>query len=282
MISLTLLLTFCALLVPLPMAGTDPSNGKDKSVPFPCQDRPCGCATAEQCWTGCCCFTNVEKVAWARRNGVTIPAYVVEAAKKELDVTDSSPIRSSVPSDVPGITSASAAGRCRHCGTGAAACVTKSGERSACCEIGECQHLAGRQSLAGVLEDWLKNALSTIITGRAETAAANDSESTAVPRSAVAGHFVVEEHEPNAEPVASNRRARYLHGWFAMQCRGLSSAWDILSVTMIPEHVPAPQTPFVCRDRLLVSDESLPDCCMAAPDPPPRLVLSRLLRLPTA
>jgi hypothetical protein len=57
--------------------------GKDRSQPYPCQDRPCGCASAEQCWRHCCCFTNREKLAWAREHGVTCPTYVVEAAEKE-------------------------------------------------------------------------------------------------------------------------------------------------------------------------------------------------------
>ena len=50
---------------------------KDTSVPFPCQHRPCGCLTAEQCWRGdCCCFTLEEKLAWAEANGVEPPKHV--------------------------------------------------------------------------------------------------------------------------------------------------------------------------------------------------------------
>ncbi|MFO0841505.1 MAG: hypothetical protein U0797_03760 [Gemmataceae bacterium] len=45
--------------------------------PFPCQSRPCGCASAEECWKGdCCCFTLEEKLAWAEENGVEPPAHV--------------------------------------------------------------------------------------------------------------------------------------------------------------------------------------------------------------
>jgi hypothetical protein len=52
---------------------------------FPCENCPCGCATAERCWRHCCCFTNQEKLAWARKNGVPVPEYVVTAAETERD-----------------------------------------------------------------------------------------------------------------------------------------------------------------------------------------------------
>jgi len=44
--------------------------GKDRSRPFPCMDRPCGCATAEQCFTSCCCNTPAETLAWATAHRV--------------------------------------------------------------------------------------------------------------------------------------------------------------------------------------------------------------------
>jgi hypothetical protein len=65
--------------VPLPLgAGSgkgDPRSAmrlaaKDRSQPFPCMDKPCGCATAEQCFTTCCCNTPAETLAWARAHRV--------------------------------------------------------------------------------------------------------------------------------------------------------------------------------------------------------------------
>jgi hypothetical protein len=43
---------------------------KDRSRPFPCMDKPCGCATAEQCFANCCCHTPAQRLAWARANRV--------------------------------------------------------------------------------------------------------------------------------------------------------------------------------------------------------------------
>ena len=61
--------------VPLP-AGA----GKDRSVPFPCMDRPCGCHDASGCKQHCCCFTSEQKLAWAARHGVDPTPFVSSSA----------------------------------------------------------------------------------------------------------------------------------------------------------------------------------------------------------
>ena len=83
-----LLVTSLLMVLPISMRIAAPeiseeSNGKDLSAPFPCQSRRCGCQSAKQCWKKCCCFTDTQKVAWAKANRVTLPAYVVAAAKRE-------------------------------------------------------------------------------------------------------------------------------------------------------------------------------------------------------
>ena len=88
LMSLLALLCLASIVLPLPIARVaqiDP--GKDTSQPFPCQNRPCGCRSAEQCWKKCCCFTNSQKVAWAKANGIELPDYVLAAAKKETTIT---------------------------------------------------------------------------------------------------------------------------------------------------------------------------------------------------
>lgn len=72
--------TLVASGLPLPLGGTVPMDSaspigkrlaaKDRSRPFPCMDKPCGCATAEQCFTNCCCNTPAETLAWARARGI--------------------------------------------------------------------------------------------------------------------------------------------------------------------------------------------------------------------
>jgi hypothetical protein len=64
-----------ALGVPLPAMAR-----KDTSQPFPCQNNPCGCRTAEECWTHCACYTAEERWAWAREHNVEPPAYAERPA----------------------------------------------------------------------------------------------------------------------------------------------------------------------------------------------------------
>lgn len=62
---------------------------KDTTQPFPCQSRRCGCSDAASCWRSCCCHTNEQKVAWARRMNVTPPKFVVVAAARETQQRNS-------------------------------------------------------------------------------------------------------------------------------------------------------------------------------------------------
>lgn len=63
-------LLFCNTWIPVPIAIE-----KDLSVAFPCQSKGCGCKNATQCWESCCCHSDSEKLAWARKNGVSPPKW---------------------------------------------------------------------------------------------------------------------------------------------------------------------------------------------------------------
>jgi hypothetical protein len=65
---------------PLPRAGS-----ADASTPFPCQHHHCGCHSAQQCWQSCCCFSLQERVAWARKHNVAVPANVQLASAADRD-----------------------------------------------------------------------------------------------------------------------------------------------------------------------------------------------------
>ncbi len=69
--------------VPLPVFPVTASLEKDRSEPFPCMNRPCGCKNALQCWKHCCCTTLAERLAWARKHGVTPPRGIDVAAHEE-------------------------------------------------------------------------------------------------------------------------------------------------------------------------------------------------------
>lgn len=40
---------------------------------YPCEDCGCGCASAKECWTHCCCHSEHERLIWAIENGVLPP-----------------------------------------------------------------------------------------------------------------------------------------------------------------------------------------------------------------
>jgi hypothetical protein len=68
------LFAYLAAAVGFPLPAS-PSARKDLSQPFPCQDNPCGCQNAEQCWSGCCCLSPEERWAWAEAHHVQPPEY---------------------------------------------------------------------------------------------------------------------------------------------------------------------------------------------------------------
>jgi hypothetical protein len=61
---------------------------------FPCEKHRCGCRSAEHCWRSCCCMSAAEKLAWAKRNGVTPPDYVVDSEHDEVGRESASCCRS--------------------------------------------------------------------------------------------------------------------------------------------------------------------------------------------
>jgi hypothetical protein len=63
-------------------------SAKDLSRPFPCQGRACGCLSAGDCWTSCCCFTAAQRVAWAQEHEAEVPQTLVQEAEQEAVVVD--------------------------------------------------------------------------------------------------------------------------------------------------------------------------------------------------
>jgi hypothetical protein len=62
--------------LPLP-AG---AMAKDGGRAFPCQQHACGCRTAEQCWSRCCCFSPEQRWTWAETQDVQPPSYAEKPA----------------------------------------------------------------------------------------------------------------------------------------------------------------------------------------------------------
>ncbi|MDA1048971.1 MAG: hypothetical protein O3C40_00625 [Planctomycetota bacterium] len=55
-----------------------PEPKQASSQAFPCQGGRCGCSSAAQCWQSCCCTSVAQRLAWAKVNDVTPPAFLIE------------------------------------------------------------------------------------------------------------------------------------------------------------------------------------------------------------
>ncbi len=90
--AVTLALLVCLLPSILPIPLPVVRLVKDLSEPFPCQNCACGCVNAEQCWTNCCCFTEVERLQWAKDHGVKPPDYFKFSSATLVAVKQTKPV----------------------------------------------------------------------------------------------------------------------------------------------------------------------------------------------
>ncbi len=96
---------FCALAVylvalvglPVPEFAQGTSSASSAKA-YPCQHGRCGCSSAEQCWRSCCCTTLEERLAWARKNHVTPPAFVLEQLAEKKALAASTPQKTTAKS----------------------------------------------------------------------------------------------------------------------------------------------------------------------------------------
>jgi len=209
---------------------------KDRSRPFPCMDKPCGCATAEQCFANCCCHTPAERLAWARAHKVepdvlaTLEARVATQSMKQLGA---------------GTTPAAAPGSC--CATAAAA------PRPSCCAT----TVTAADDAEDVCCDYESLAADPPDAGQARSRPA-----AAVPE---------QEREHDREPEPRLRRqVVVLRALLA--CGGLAAEWFSLAGGGLPP--PRVElVPHAGRDEPLVAaDETPVRLAMPPAAPPPRAV----------
>ena len=86
-VCLVLLVSYLCTVVGFPVPEPAPRHDKR---PYPCQGHACGCPSAEYCWSACRCFTREEKLAWARKQRVEPPVFVLAQAASADGVTDRS------------------------------------------------------------------------------------------------------------------------------------------------------------------------------------------------
>lgn len=186
------LVCFCAATLPIPVATLDILD-KGESQPFPCQNHPCGCKTAEQCWTNCCCFTPAERLAWAKKNGVTPPSYAQRPTSDETTRQSSS-----ISSNVGNVTAEAKSTCCEP--------------RKACCE---------KHATMAVFKP------NTIGPGKPEgcDAAATKSSGSCCLSSKT--------DKAGSKATSSPTKRKVVLSMFALKCQGKSSAFTMLPWTIL-------------------------------------------------
>lgn len=102
---------------------------KDRSVPFPCMDSPCGCVTAQQCFESCCCHTPAELLAWATARNLSVD--VLQGLERRLQKAPPAVASSCCGEASPEPASCCEAATASYCDEAAPVCCD---ELASCCD----------------------------------------------------------------------------------------------------------------------------------------------------
>lgn len=161
--------------LPLPhfvsAAAEADSTAPGIATPYPCMAHRCGCRSAQQCWNACCCMSDVEKLMWAERNGVTPPASlllrtvstpVVEApagrsccTKSSAPSSSRSPKRSVVATSTKVTSPADPKSDCAKCESPAVATKDVVPAAAVASEIRWVSYLAAQRCSGGATTQWI-------------------------------------------------------------------------------------------------------------------------------
>jgi hypothetical protein len=178
--------------MPIPVSTLDILD-KDNSQPFPCQSCPCGCKTAEQCWTNCCCFTPAERLAWAEKNGVTPPSYAQRPTNDE-NASDKKSISSKV---------------CEETARAKSTCYEP---RKACCEKHASNTISNPKKIGASKPDCCAATESKSSSSCCKAAKADNVES---------------------KTLSNSTKRKVVLSMFALKCQGKSSAFTLLPWTIL-------------------------------------------------
>lgn len=260
--SLLVLSILCALLLPISVPLVNPADsGKDTAVPFPCQSRPCGCRSADQCWKKCCCFTNSQKLAWAKENKVRVPDFVAVAARKEsrrsVDVIRSSDKRrvaksSPVVATALACASAGEAG-CDKCKSG---------------DVGSNGSVLSKRQAGFLLADsFARNAMSRSCAVAAIASAGSSSTS----RFCDASLRDTESMGSETVKTPLMPKSKFVMAMYASECQGMGNHWFCLPPLILPDR-PSVSIPFpIVRESIVVHSERLQTMSLRPPLPPPKI-----------
>lgn len=232
-------------------AGQRLLSGKDRSRPFPCRDKPCGCVSAEQCFKTCCCHTPAQLLAWARRNDLE-PAVLAALARR-------------VAAEVPVAAIASAASCCATPGIVAAgSCSPRSAQAAGARAVTDCCTAARRAAAANPGAGGCERPPNADGDGdmcrddRSLAGGATPTIDPATPRDAT---------DPGDEPLST--RTLVLRSMLA--CGGIVAEWFSIGGAPPPPAVVAVASVSPLAVTLVEFDESLRPRHVAPDVPPPRV-----------
>lgn len=246
----------CAMLLPMPVS---PQAGKisekDTSEPFPCQNRPCGCRSASQCWEKCCCFSDEQKVAWAKANHVKVPEFVLakvqnfaevqadsDAAdvKHQKNLTSTRSVRLEQRSSGRTVSSAKAVSSLRSC-----------------CD--DAIRLSAGNSIAGkivVAKHDDRNAKVVRVHTELCAAAAEKGDCADADRAGLIG----------------TRTSKWVMAVYASACHGHGPFAFSFYVSILPEMLPVSTSEGCLMETCTPTSQRLPYCVLRPPVPPPKIV----------
>jgi len=279
--------------LPLPLGGlTDPAMAvggeevararlaaKNRSKPFPCQDKPCGCNSAKQCFSSCCCHTPKELLAWARANGLE-PA-VLTALTHRMASEDRAP-------DSPSPPSTESTSRKASC------CVTEPAAplREASCCLADATHMSEIPATASEHQLPSSCCASTtaalpslsppaipalhdpadpaeICSDYESLAATPPSRSSCCSAADMLEPLDAPQTEPEPDPEPGSRRTVVLSAMLA--CGGIASGWLSGGIAIVtPLHAAMTPLELLPAGSLTLVDETSPTVFSAPDLPPPR------------
>lgn len=247
-----LMLLVCACFV-LPLPGnlsttSVPDAGKDASSPFPCLFRSCGCLAADDCWKKCCCFSNAQKVAWAKKNNVQVPDFVSESAA--LEQQEQAVISGQSGQQPPQF-------------------LAETPQRA---PVSQLLNAIPGEVIGFLHED---NSAANHVEPTVAFAAASPSLPEISADCESRNHccdatddYVCEKPQP---PAKSQSRWKWVSFVKSLECSGMNLVHLVLSNALVPQTPALPEFPTAPRTTQWPVSERLPDSVAQSPTPPPRL-----------
>ena len=242
---------------------------KDRSQPFPCQSKPCGCSSATQCFSSCCCHTPQELLAWARANGLE-PA-VLTALAHRVAAEDRAPDSPSPPATESQQQKSSCCATEPADPPGEASCCSADATPEREIPVTASEHQLPGSCCAGTTAASPSRSSPALPALHDPAEICSDYESLAATPPADPGspETSAAAAKPDREPESGRRRTVVLSAMLA--CGGIASGWLSGGIAIVvPLHPAMTHAGLASTGTSVLVDESSPTVFAAPELPPPR------------